>query len=72
MERLLLGIALGVFMAAGHVQILITTLNQISILPSQQVLAYYLFNKDLMLSGGIAVLGSFMAWRLAIYAHRSL
>jgi len=73
MERLLMGIALGVFIASGHLQVLTMGLNQIySVFPGEQVLAYYLFNKDLMLFGGVAILGSFMAWRLAIYAHRSL
>ena len=72
MKRLLFGIALGVFIASDHLQVLITRLNQISILPSEPVLAYYLFNKDMMFFGGIAILGSFMAWRLVIYAHRSI
>ena len=72
MNRLSLGIALGVFIASDHLQVLIIRLNQISILPSEAVLVYYLSNKDMMLFGGIAVLGSLMAWRLAIYAHRSL
>ena len=72
MKRLLFGIALGVFVASDHLQVLIIRLNQISVLPSEQVLAYYLSNKDMMLSGALAVLGSFIAWRLAIYAHRSL
>ena len=48
-------------------------LNQIySVLPGEQVLVYYLFNGEIMLFGGVAVLGSFMACRLAIYANRSL
>lgn len=48
-------------------------LNQIdSALPGQPLVLYYLFNKDIMLFGAIAVAGSFMAWRLAIYANRAL
>ncbi len=41
-------------------------------LAGQPVLLYYLSNKDIVLFGGVAVLGSLMAWRLAIYANRSL
>jgi hypothetical protein len=73
MKRLSLGIALGVFIISGHLQVLTIGLNQIySVFPGEQVLAYYLFNKDMMFFGGVAILGSFMAWRLAIYAHRSI
>ncbi len=51
----------------------IILLNQIySVLPGEQVLSYYLGNREIMLFGGVAVLGSFMACRLAIYANRSL
>ena len=50
-----------------------TLLNRIDFdLAGQPVLLYYLFNKDIMLFGAIAVAGSFMAWRLALYANRSL